>query len=244
MEDCMVDKTVASPLPSDEPIIEPAPEHGPGEPEKENPPETIVEPAETPASKPADLFTRFRSWLFNLHSRPGFVRRVGYGVAVFALGVICSYVILAMPAQRQFESVQSRLAGSDKQLNSVKSTLETTQKERDNLQVSTQQLQETQKKNGQHILLLQCQVSVTRAEIDLANRDGATALLDLKAAQTCLDQLTPVMSQQNSELGASLKNHLAQATSELTRDPATSASLLKTMSDDLSQLEISLFKAP
>jgi hypothetical protein len=201
------------------------------------------------AEKRPGFFARALKWLFNPETKLGrFVRPAlrwtGFAIALFALGLLAGYILLTQPAQRQLEDSQSHLKTAEGQITELQNNLATTEQDRNQLQDLVQSLRDAHDQDSQHLLLLQIQVSARQAQVALANRDGATALLDLKMAQNQLTTLLPVIRKQAPDLATSLDTRISLVLSELTRDPQKSVTELVFLSDNLNQLEKLLFPTP
>jgi hypothetical protein len=208
-----------------------------------------IKPDVGEVEKRPGFFARALKWLFNPETKLGrflrpALRGTGFAIAMFALGLLAGYILLTQPAQRQLENSQSQLKTAEEQITELKNNLATTEQDRNQLQDLVQSLQNAHDQDSQHLLLLQIQVSAKQAQLALANRDGATALLDLKMAQNQLTTLMPVIRKQAPDLATSLDTRISLVLSELTRDPQKSVTELAFLSDNLIQLEKLLFPIP
>lgn len=163
-----------------------------------------------------------------------FLRIASMVAGLFALGVLCTYILLYLPAEKEHAKKARELQMTSQQLEDTREELEKTQSKLKDMQTALQQ-------SELFADYLEVMVDVNRARLALANKNGPEA-------QQALEDLKPNMDKFNAKLRSTdpnnasiLEARLDLVKRQLVSDPLTAKSDLEALYSKLLELEKKLF---
>ncbi|MDZ4159011.1 MAG: hypothetical protein U1B80_04395 [Anaerolineaceae bacterium] len=219
--------------------------------EEAQPPISAPEPEEEkittppPAPPRPAAFKRVLHFLFSSETRVGrFIRPAlrwsALVVAMFALGVLATYLLLYRPAQGNLNAARQSLATAETLLSESKAELAANALELNKTASEKETLEAALETATERIHLLKTLHLVNTARIALRDEDIPTAQSALRDAKAQLELLLPVIEKDDPELAKALSLRLELAAGGIERDLPTALADLDILSSSLALLDKTL----
>jgi multidrug resistance efflux pump len=205
------------------PPIKPATPVKQPEPQKEAPPVKL-----TLGSKISRFFRKFFRWALIV-------------LDLLAIGAAIAIVLLYVPKRQQLETANANLAQIHQTATAVQSALNQSKQTSQALNQQNVDQAALNKTNDSHLALLQAMNAISSARAALATDDPATAKKELDSAPGPLSTALTNAPVSQNDLAKTIQTRFDLVRGELDRDPTTTASDLKILSDKLSELEVKWF---
>lgn len=193
--------------------------------------QAAAETIRMPEEKHRSWFSSFLHFLFSSETAVGrfmrpLLRWAAFILILFSAGLLVMYFWRVRPAERLWAQTAAELTVAQQSLSGARDEVATSRNEMDAMQTRMQAAETEALTASQHLLLVTLRNDVAAARLALiADKDVASAILNLSAAELDLQALTPAIDQFNSALAGELKQNLERIQKGLKARPVNQSSL-------------------
>ena len=163
-------------------------------------------------------------------------------VIAFGAGFLLDHFLRYVPLRQDLSEARSEMQMLDEDLDELNNQIEQLRPQLEAANARISSLEEDLEMANARALLYRVLASVNNARLDIFQEDLEAAQIDLTQTEEYLQELAPVIEEENPELALSLLRRLELITDGLERDPETASIDLELFTKDLLALESLLFE--
>jgi hypothetical protein len=178
-------------------------------------------------------------------TRAGFNRLVptiGMIVVGMIAGFLLSYFFLIISLQNQLASITTANSNGNSSSNLMKSDLSTTKLKQQEMETRYQTASDQLESANQYIFLLRMKEQIAVARLSVEQKEGFKARQSLSEIQNQFDHLKPLILKKDVSASEKLEGLIKTSIQHLVSDPESVKSDLAAISDQLNEIESSLFQ--
>jgi len=163
-------------------------------------------------------------------------------VITFGSGILLDHFLRYIPLKQDLDQAQSEIQALNENMVELEGQIEQLRPQLEAANARISSLEEDLKMANARAQLYRVLASVNNARLDIFQEDLEAAQIDLAQTEEQLQELAPVIEEENPELALSLLRRLELIIDGLERDPETASIDLELFTKDLLALENLLFE--